>query len=153
MCFKRLLVYYTQSDIYSEVHLWKYYRATCTSPGLKKNRFQRMYLHLRLGIKQQKLSKNKQVSPEKPYFLHNGKKMYVIYDPLHLPKKIRNNFKRHDNIWKSTGSTSVILFNRCKNKCKNGTIAQSKLRSPLPLARVSTPRHKSKTDQNTLGGY
>ena len=42
------------------------------------------------------------VSVERPYFIHNGHKVYAFYDPPHLLKNIRNNFKRHGFLWKGT---------------------------------------------------
>lgn len=36
------------------------------------------------------------VSIEKPYFMHNDKKVFVIYDPPHLIKNVRNNLKKGD---------------------------------------------------------
>ena len=35
------------------------------------------------------------VSVSQPFFLHNGSKIYVIYDPPHLLKYVRNNLKKH----------------------------------------------------------
>ena len=40
------------------------------------------------------------VSVEQPYFIHNDQKVYAMYDPPHLLKNIRNNFKRHGFMWK-----------------------------------------------------
>ena len=42
------------------------------------------------------------VSLEKPYFLHNKKKVFVFYDPPHLLKSIRNNFKKTGFHWKGS---------------------------------------------------
>jgi len=36
------------------------------------------------------------VSVSQPFLFHGCKKVYVIYDPPHLLKNIRNNFKKHD---------------------------------------------------------
>lgn len=38
------------------------------------------------------------VSVEKPFFTHNDQKIYVVYDPPHLLKNIRNNLKKHNYI-------------------------------------------------------
>ena len=35
------------------------------------------------------------VTTEKPYFYHNDAKVFVMYDPPHLLKNVRNNFKKH----------------------------------------------------------
>ena len=35
------------------------------------------------------------VTVQKPYFEHNGKKVFFMYDPPHLLKNIRNNLKKH----------------------------------------------------------
>ncbi|XP_014672353.1 PREDICTED: uncharacterized protein LOC106812871 isoform X2 [Priapulus caudatus] len=35
------------------------------------------------------------VTVDKPFFLHEGRKIFVIYDPPHLIKNIRNNLKKH----------------------------------------------------------
>ena len=43
----------------------------------------RNMFHSRLGI-----------TAEKPWFLHEGKKVFVMYDPPHLLKNIRNNLKK-----------------------------------------------------------
>ena len=40
------------------------------------------------------------VSVGQPYFTYNGHKVYALYDPPHLLKNIRNNFKRHVFLWK-----------------------------------------------------
>ena len=40
------------------------------------------------------------VSVGQPYFTYNGHKVYALYDPPHLLKNIRNNFKRHGFLWK-----------------------------------------------------
>ena len=38
------------------------------------------------------LEKLEKVSIEKPYMMHNGKKVFVMFDPPHLLKNVRNNF-------------------------------------------------------------
>jgi hypothetical protein len=36
------------------------------------------------------------VTPDNPYFLdHNDERTFVLYDPPHLIKNIRNNMKKH----------------------------------------------------------
>jgi hypothetical protein len=35
------------------------------------------------------------VTPESPYFIQNSEKIFVMYDPPHLVKNVRNNFKKH----------------------------------------------------------
>ena len=35
------------------------------------------------------------VSPEKPFFTHGSMKVFVLYDPPHLLKSMRNNLKKH----------------------------------------------------------
>jgi len=41
------------------------------------------------------------VSVSQPFLFHGSKKVYVIYDPPHLLKNIRNNLKKHDFVWGS----------------------------------------------------
>ena len=36
------------------------------------------------------------VSVEKPYIIHAGQKIHVVYDPPHLLKNMRNNLKKHN---------------------------------------------------------
>ena len=42
------------------------------------------------------------VSTEKPYTVQNNKKVFVIYDPPHLLKNIRNNFMKSNYKYDST---------------------------------------------------
>lgn len=35
------------------------------------------------------------VTTENPYFMHNDSKIFTMYDPPHLVKNVRNNFKKH----------------------------------------------------------
>ena len=35
------------------------------------------------------------VTPDEPFFVHKGRKIFVMYDPPHLVKNIRNNMKSH----------------------------------------------------------
>ena len=35
------------------------------------------------------------VNEENPFFFHNGKKIFVVYDPPHLLKNVRNNLRKH----------------------------------------------------------
>ena len=35
------------------------------------------------------------VTSDKPYFVHDGTKIFIMYDPPHLIKNVRNNFKKH----------------------------------------------------------
>ena len=39
------------------------------------------------------------VSPAKPYITHSDDKIYVMYDPCHLLKNVRNNMKKHGYVW------------------------------------------------------
>lgn len=49
-----------------------------------------------LGSNFQKLLRELNVTPEKPWFLHKGKKIIYLFDPPHLIKAIRNNLMKHD---------------------------------------------------------
>ena len=40
------------------------------------------------------LQKLENVSTERPYIVTNNKKVFVLYDPPHLLKNVRNNFKK-----------------------------------------------------------
>ena len=42
------------------------------------------------------------VSIDKPYFCHKGNTIYVLYDPPHLLKNIRNNFKKNAFVYEGT---------------------------------------------------
>ena len=42
------------------------------------------------------LQHQEKVSPNKPYINHDGKKIFVFYDPPHLLKNVRNNLKKDD---------------------------------------------------------
>ena len=35
------------------------------------------------------------IKVDKPYFVHDGRKVFAMYDPSHLLKNIRNNLKKH----------------------------------------------------------
>lgn len=37
---------------------------------------------------------HEKVTIERPYFIHNGRKVFVVYDPPHLLKNVRNNLKK-----------------------------------------------------------
>ena len=49
-----------------------------------------------LGSNFQKLVRMLGVSVEKPWFLHNGKKIFYLFDPPHLIKAVRNNLINYD---------------------------------------------------------
>ena len=42
------------------------------------------------------LQHQEKVSPNKPYINHNGKKIFVFYDPPHLLKTVRSNLEKGD---------------------------------------------------------
>ena len=46
--------------------------------------------------------KSLDVTPEKPFFLNEGSNIFVFYDPPHLIKNVRNNFKKHGYLWNGT---------------------------------------------------
>ena len=48
-----------------------------------------------LGSNFQSLAKHLGVTPEQPWFIHNKKKYYLIFDPPHLIKCIRNNLMKY----------------------------------------------------------
>ena len=50
------------------------------------------------------------VSLEQPYILHNNRRIFVIYDPPHLLKNIRNNLKKHDFVVHSAGQDHKICW-------------------------------------------
>ena len=43
----------------------------------------------------QSLAKHLAVTPERPWFIHNKKKYYLMFDPPHLIKCIRNNLMKY----------------------------------------------------------
>ena len=47
------------------------------------------------GSNNQNMFKSLGSSALKPYFLHENSKIYLMYDPPHLLKNIRNNLKKH----------------------------------------------------------
>lgn len=48
-----------------------------------------------LGSNFQSLAKHLGVTPERPWFMHNHKKCYLMFDPPHLIKCIRNNLMKY----------------------------------------------------------
>ena len=49
-----------------------------------------------IGSNFQKLIKEMGITPENPWFIHNGKKIYYLYDPPHIIKAVRNNLINYD---------------------------------------------------------
>ena len=48
------------------------------------------------------LQKLEKVSIDKPYIVHNTNKVYIVYDPPHLLKNVRNNFMKSNYKYDST---------------------------------------------------
>ena len=61
-----------------------------------------------VGSSNQVLVKELGVTDEKPWFIHNGEKVFFIYDPPHLIKCTRNNLKNHNIV--INGSTIAWKF-------------------------------------------
>lgn len=51
------------------------------------------------------------VSVSQPFLIHGNKKVHVIYDPPHLLKNIRNNFKKHDFLFGSGENVQTVCWN------------------------------------------
>ena len=49
-----------------------------------------------IGSNFQKLIKEMGITPENPWFIHNGKKICYLYDPPHIIKAVRNNLINYD---------------------------------------------------------
>ena len=49
-----------------------------------------------LGSNFQKLLRELNITPDKPWFIHKGKKIFYLYDPPHLIKAVRNNLMKYD---------------------------------------------------------
>ena len=49
-----------------------------------------------LGTNFQKLLKDLKISPTKPWFMHNGRKIFYVFDTPHLIKAVRNNLLNYD---------------------------------------------------------
>ena len=49
-----------------------------------------------IGSNFQKLQREMGVTPEKPWFIHNRKKIFYIIDPPHIIKAVRNNLMKHN---------------------------------------------------------
>ena len=47
------------------------------------------------------LETHENVTIHKPYFMHDGKKVLVFYDPHHLLKNVRNNLKKGDLMYEN----------------------------------------------------
>jgi len=54
------------------------------------------------------------VSVSQPFLFHGCKKVYVIYDPPHLLKNIRNNFRKHDFVLGSGDNRQNVSWNHVK---------------------------------------
>ncbi len=50
------------------------------------------------GTNNQSFLRAEGVSPERPYIIHKGQKIFVFFDPPHLLKNVRNNLKKGDLI-------------------------------------------------------
>lgn len=48
-----------------------------------------------MGSNFQSLAIHLGITPEKPWFMHNGKKYYLMFDPPHLMKCVRNNLMKY----------------------------------------------------------
>jgi hypothetical protein len=48
-----------------------------------------------LGSNFIKLARDLNITPEKPWFIHNGKKIIYIFDPPHVIKAVRNNMMNY----------------------------------------------------------
>ena len=48
-----------------------------------------------MGSNFQSLANRLGITPEKPWFLHNGKKYFLMFDPPHLMKCVRNNLMKY----------------------------------------------------------
>lgn len=49
-----------------------------------------------IGSNFQKFTRKMGITAEKPWFIHNGKKIYYLYDPPHIIKAVRNNLINYD---------------------------------------------------------
>jgi hypothetical protein len=49
-----------------------------------------------IGSNFQKLVKEMGITPEKPWFIHKGKKLYYTFDPPHIIKAVRINLMKYD---------------------------------------------------------
>ena len=60
------------------------------------------------------------VSVERPYFVHNNKTIYAMYDPPHLLKNVRNNLKKGNLHYNNqTVSCNILLnFTTKTNHCQ-----------------------------------
>ena len=70
-------------------------------------------------------------SAEKLYFMFSDSKLYVLYDPLHLVKNVRNNFRKHD----FTVNGEPVLW----DYVRQFYVADSKL--PIRMAPKLTSKH------------
>ena len=46
---------------------------------------------------------------EEPFFIHQGQKIYLLYDPPHLIKNVRNNLKKQSSQRRTRPSVRSIL--------------------------------------------
>ena len=51
------------------------------------------------GSNNRSMIKSLNVTPESPFFANDGNKIFVMFDPPHLIKNIRNNFRKHGFLW------------------------------------------------------
>lgn len=66
------------------------------------------------GPRNQGLLKKLLITPAKPYFERNGHKIYIICDPPHLIKSIRNNVKTKKLLYKN----GVVDWQEIVKVCK-----------------------------------
>ena len=55
------------------------------------------------------------ITVEEPYFLHNNREVFCMYDPPHLLKNIRNNLKKHGFVVKDKAHIAEFFEKDSKN--------------------------------------
>ena len=54
---------------------------------------------LKTLVKNRSMIKSLNVTPGSPFFANDGNKIFVMFDPPHLIKNTRNNFRKHGFLW------------------------------------------------------
>ena len=75
--------------------------------------------------------KSPNVTPESPFFANDGNKICVMFDPPHLIKNIRNNFRKHGFLW----DEERILWNHVQD------FYEFDQTNPVKMTPKLTPKH------------
>ena len=71
-----------------------------------------------MGSNFQSLAKHLNITPSNPWFIHNEKKYFVMFDPPHLLKCVRNNLMKYSFTFAFTISFAGFFYNSHSHLCR-----------------------------------